>query len=29
MRAFSYERPATLAEAIALLDAHGPEARVT
>jgi carbon-monoxide dehydrogenase medium subunit len=28
MRAFSYARPAGLAEAVALLDAHGPEARV-
>lgn len=27
MHAFSYERPATLAEAVALLDAHGPAAR--
>ncbi len=28
MRGFSYERPTTLAEAVALLDAHGPLARV-
>jgi carbon-monoxide dehydrogenase medium subunit len=28
MRAFSYERPTTLAEAVALLDAHGSLARV-
>jgi carbon-monoxide dehydrogenase medium subunit len=28
MQTFSFERPATLAEALALLDAHGPEARV-
>jgi carbon-monoxide dehydrogenase medium subunit len=28
MRAFSYERPATLAEAVRLLDAHGSQARV-
>jgi len=28
MHAFSYERPATLARAVALLEAHGPEARV-
>ncbi|HYM82554.1 MAG TPA: xanthine dehydrogenase family protein subunit M [Candidatus Dormibacteraeota bacterium] len=28
MRPFAYERPATLADAVALLRAHGPEARV-
>jgi carbon-monoxide dehydrogenase medium subunit len=28
MRAFSYDRPATLAEVVTVLDAHGPEARV-
>ena len=28
MQTFAYERPATLAEAVALLDAHGPDARV-
>ena len=28
MRTFSYARPATLAEAVALLAAHGPDARV-
>lgn len=28
MRAFSYERPATLAEAVGLLEAHGSQARV-
>ena len=28
MQAFAYERPATVAEAVGLLDAHGPEARV-
>jgi carbon-monoxide dehydrogenase medium subunit len=28
MHTFAYERPATLAEAVALLDAHGPEARL-
>ena len=28
MHPFSYERPATLARAVALLEAHGPEARV-
>jgi CO/xanthine dehydrogenase FAD-binding subunit len=28
MYAFTYERPATLAEAVALLDHHGPDARV-
>jgi carbon-monoxide dehydrogenase medium subunit len=27
MQTFTYERPATLAEAVALLEAHGPEAR--
>jgi len=27
MQTFAYERPATLAEAVALLDAHGPDAR--
>jgi carbon-monoxide dehydrogenase medium subunit len=27
MQTFAYERPATLAEAVALLEAHGPEAR--
>lgn len=27
MHAFTYERPATLAQAVALLEAHGPEAR--
>ena len=28
MQTFAYERPATLAEAVALLDAHGPDARL-
>lgn len=28
MQTFAYERPATLAEAVALLDAHGPSARL-
>lgn len=28
MQTFAYERPATVAEAVALLEAHGPEARV-
>jgi carbon-monoxide dehydrogenase medium subunit len=28
MHAFAYARPATLAEAVALLDAHGPDARL-
>ncbi|MGA2513659.1 MAG: xanthine dehydrogenase family protein subunit M [Candidatus Limnocylindrales bacterium] len=28
MQTFLYERPATLAEAVALLDAHGPDARL-
>ena len=28
MQTFAYERPSTLAEAIALLDAHGPDARL-
>ncbi|MGD0019335.1 MAG: xanthine dehydrogenase family protein subunit M [Candidatus Limnocylindrales bacterium] len=28
MQSFAYERPATLAEAVALLDAHGPDARL-
>jgi CO/xanthine dehydrogenase FAD-binding subunit len=28
MQTFAYERPATLAEAIALLERHGPEARI-
>ena len=28
MHTFAYARPATLAEAVALLDAHGPEARL-
>lgn len=28
MHTFAYERPATLAEAVALLDAHGPDARL-
>ncbi len=28
MYAFAYERPATLAEALALLEAHGPDARL-
>jgi CO/xanthine dehydrogenase FAD-binding subunit len=28
MRAFSYERPATIADAVALLALHGPDARV-
>ena len=28
MHAFAYERPATVAEAVALLEAHGTEARV-
>jgi CO/xanthine dehydrogenase FAD-binding subunit len=28
MQTFAYERPATLAEAVALLEAHGPEARL-
>jgi CO/xanthine dehydrogenase FAD-binding subunit len=28
MHTFAYARPATLAEAVALLDAHGPDARV-
>jgi len=28
MYTFAYERPATLAEAVALLDAHGPDARL-
>lgn len=28
MQTFAYERPATLAEAVALLEAHGPDARL-
>jgi len=28
MQTFAYERPTTLAEAVALLDAHGPDARL-
>ena len=28
MHAFGYARPATLAEAVALLEANGPDARV-
>ena len=28
MHTFAYARPATLAEAVALLEAHGPDARV-
>lgn len=28
MHPFSYERPTTMAEAVALLDAHGPDARI-
>ena len=28
MRTFAYERPGTVDEAVMLLDAHGPEARI-